>query len=153
MTALIKVTSQSIRGFIRNPRRFVEKLRSIPTSRIFSFFRPIPAPYRQQFRMSLYKWLLYHQESIVFDKASWMGVKALKNPLDAWIYQEIIYEVKPDFVIEIGSFNGGSTLYLANLLDIIGSGSVISIDIDRSRFQVNHPRISVLRETVIQLRS
>ncbi len=70
-----------------------------------------------------------------------MGVEALKNPLDAWIYQEIIYDVKPQVVIEIGSYSGGSTLYFAHLLDLLGSGVVISIDVDRSRFSVAHDRI------------
>jgi cephalosporin hydroxylase len=70
-----------------------------------------------------------------------MGVSAFKNPLDSWIYQEIIYETKPDTLIEIGSAKGGSTLYFAHLLDLVGKGQVISIDIDRSAFQVSHPRI------------
>lgn len=70
-----------------------------------------------------------------------MGVRALKNPLDAWIYQEIIHEIKPDVVIEIGSAEGGGTLYLANLLDLVDKGKVISIDIDRSKYNVKHDRI------------
>jgi cephalosporin hydroxylase len=73
-----------------------------------------------------------------------MGVRALKNPFDAWICQEIIYNVQPDVIIEIGSASGGSTLYLANLLDILGKGMVISIDIDRSTYCVEHNRIVVL---------
>jgi cephalosporin hydroxylase len=73
-----------------------------------------------------------------------MGVRALKNPFDAWIYQEIIYDVKPDVIVEIGSAEGGSTLYFANLLDILGKGMVISIDIDRSKYGVKHDRIVVI---------
>lgn len=73
-----------------------------------------------------------------------MGTRALKNPFDAWIYQEIIYEVRPDIVAEIGSAEGGSTLYFANILDLIGKGAVISIDCDRSKFNVKHPRVMTL---------
>lgn len=91
--------------------------------------------------MTLSKWLLHHQSNIVFEKCYWMGVRALKNPLDAWIYQEIIHEIKPDVVIEIGSAEGGGTLYLANLLDLVDKGKVISIDIDRSKYNVKHDRI------------
>jgi cephalosporin hydroxylase len=91
--------------------------------------------------MNLEQWLLYHQSQIVFRQCSWMGVRIYKNPLDAWIYQEIIYETTPDVIVEIGSADGGSTLYLAHLLDLIGNGSVISIDISRHTFQVTHPRI------------
>jgi cephalosporin hydroxylase len=70
-----------------------------------------------------------------------MGVRALKNPLDAWIYQEIIYEVGPEVIVEIGSANGGSTLYFAHLLYLMGNGTVVSVDIDRSNFHVGHERI------------
>ncbi|MHB8628328.1 MAG: CmcI family methyltransferase [Aggregatilineales bacterium] len=91
--------------------------------------------------MSLYQWLLYHQQGIVFEKCTWMGARALKNPLDAWIYQEIIYEVKPDVIVEIGSAYGGSALFLAHMLDLIGTGIVISVDITRELFNVKHDRI------------
>ena len=60
-----------------------------------------------------------------------MGVRAIKNPFDCWIYQEIITEIRPDVIVEIGSAAGGSTLYLAHLLDLLGHGSVVSIDINR----------------------
>jgi len=97
--------------------------------------------YRRRFSISLRQWLLYHQHRIIFSRSSWMGVPMLKNPLDAWVYQELLYEIQPDIVIEIGSAAGGSTLFLAHLLDIIGKGQVISIDIDRSTYHVQHPRI------------
>jgi cephalosporin hydroxylase len=96
--------------------------------------------YSKALEMPLKEWLMHYQQ-IHFNKSSWMGIRALKNPLDAWIYQEIIYEVKPDVIIEIGSKEGGSTLFLANLLDAIGKGQVISIDINRSDFLAKHPRI------------
>src|SRR5206468_688046 len=55
--------------------------------------------YARTYAMSLAKWMLYHQDNIVFDKVHWMGVRALKNPLDCWIYQEIIWETKPEVLI------------------------------------------------------
>jgi cephalosporin hydroxylase len=100
--------------------------------------------YRWKYSMKLKQWLIYHQKDIVFNKCSWMGVHTIKNPLDAWIYQEIIYDVQPDVIVEIGSFEGGSTLYLAHLLDILGKGMVISIDIDRKIYHVEHKRIVVI---------
>ncbi|HIC34473.1 MAG TPA: cephalosporin hydroxylase, partial [Gammaproteobacteria bacterium] len=73
-----------------------------------------------------------------------MGIRALTNPFDAWIYQEILYEVQPEVIIEIGSNEGGSTLFFAHMLDLLKKGSVISIDIDRSRFQAKHDRIELI---------
>lgn len=100
--------------------------------------------YHAKWSMTLREWLAYHQREIVFDRCRWMGVPALKNPLDAWIYQEILWEVRPDVLIEIGSHSGGSTLFFAHLFDALGHGRVISIDIDRSKFAVQHERIVAL---------
>jgi cephalosporin hydroxylase len=70
-----------------------------------------------------------------------MGSTARKMVLDAWVYQQIIYEVKPDFIIEIGNAEGGSTKFLANMLDLLGHGQVIAVDIDHSLFEIEHPRV------------
>jgi cephalosporin hydroxylase len=99
------------------------------------------AEYDDRYGMSLREWLRFHQGEIVFDKVSWMGKRIWKNILDAWIYQEIIWEVQPEVIVEIGSKYGGSTLFLANMLDLMGLGQVISIEIDRSSYDVDHPRI------------
>ncbi len=42
----------------------------------------------------------------------WLGTAILKCPTDLWIYQEIIYELKPDVIVETGTFNGGSAYFL-----------------------------------------
>lgn len=121
--------------------------------------RPRRAEYRSLDKMSLRKWLVYHQRTIAFEKCHWMGIRTVKNPLDAWIYQEIIFEVKPDIVIEIGSAEGGTTLFLAQLLDHMDRGKVISVDIDHSQFKARHKRIitvtgnSSADETVLHIAS
>jgi cephalosporin hydroxylase len=93
---------------------------------------------------SLADWLDYHQRQVVFDQVTWMGIPTLKNVLDLWVYQELIAKIKPDWIIEMGSFQGGSTLYLAQLLENIGHGRVLSIDTDHSQFKAVHPRIAML---------
>ncbi|MDP4001788.1 MAG: CmcI family methyltransferase [bacterium] len=74
----------------------------------------------------------------------WMGIKLFKCPLDLWVYQEILFEVKPDLIVECGTADGGSTLYLANLCDIMDKGEIISIDIKERPQIPKHPRISYL---------
>lgn len=74
----------------------------------------------------------------------WLGVKTLKTPLDMWIYQEIIFEIKPDVIIECGTDNGGSALFMANILDLIGNGKIISIDILKNDNLPKHKRIEYL---------
>lgn len=71
----------------------------------------------------------------------WMGVEMQKCPFDLFMYQEIIYETRPDLIIECGSWRGGSALYMANLMDILQHGMVLTVDINRWIGFPQHPRI------------
>lgn len=61
---------------------------------------------------------------------SWMGRPIIQYPQDMIAMQEIIYEIKPDLIIETGVAHGGSLIYYASLLELIGNGEVLGIDID-----------------------
>ncbi|MDY6803194.1 MAG: CmcI family methyltransferase [Cyanobacteriota bacterium] len=77
----------------------------------------------------------------------WMGHPIFKCPLDLWIYQEIMFKLKPDVVIESGTYHGGSALYLASICDLIGNGKVITIDLTDSyggQKKTKHERITYL---------
>lgn len=54
----------------------------------------------------------------------------------------MIWELKPDFIIETGTDRGGSALFFASIFDLIGNGKVITIDINNYSEKVNHPRIT-----------
>jgi cephalosporin hydroxylase len=62
-----------------------------------------------------------------------------------WIYQEIIHELRPDVIVETGTFNGGSALYMASLFDLLGGGRVITVDLDPQPNLPTHPRINYVR--------
>jgi cephalosporin hydroxylase len=72
---------------------------------------------------------------------SWFGHQTLKCPLDLWIYQELLVRTRPDLVVETGTWRGGSALYLAMMLDGIGHGRVITIDVEPRPGRPVHPRI------------
>jgi len=74
----------------------------------------------------------------------WMGVTTLKCPLDLWIYQEILCEVRPDLVVECGTYRGGSALFLASICDFLGHGEVVTIDVDSLPDRPFHPRLHYL---------
>ena len=61
---------------------------------------------------------------------SWMGVPVIQMPADVMATQEVIWATKPDVIIETGVARGGSVLFMASLLEIIGKGKVIGVDID-----------------------
>jgi cephalosporin hydroxylase len=77
---------------------------------------------------------------------SWLGFPMFKCPLDMWIYQELITALRPELIIETGTYKGGSALYLATLCDLLDHGRVITIDIDAhaAAERPQHPRIEYL---------
>lgn len=71
-----------------------------------------------------------YYESLVWDNNRWLGVRCQQNPNDAWIHQEIISDVKPDFIIETGTLNGGSAALWATILQQVNpKGRIITVDI------------------------
>jgi len=83
--------------------------------------------------------------SDAWTRASWLGTQALKNPLDLWVYQEIIAETRPELIVETGTWRGGSALYLASVCELVGEGEIVSIDIAPLRDDYpRHPRITYL---------
>ncbi len=77
-------------------------------------------------------------------KVTYRGIKTIKCPFDYVIYQMLLFDVKPDLIIEIGTNHGGAALYMANMLDIIGEGEIHTIDIKEYEINdlvKNHPRI------------
>jgi cephalosporin hydroxylase len=61
---------------------------------------------------------------------SWMGVPIIQLPADVMATQEVIWATKPDIIVETGIARGGSVLFMASLLELIGKGKVIGVDVD-----------------------
>lgn len=62
---------------------------------------------------------------------SWLGMPIIQVPADIIATQEAIWTTKPDVIIETGVARGGSVVFLASMLTLIGdAGFVIGIDID-----------------------
>lgn len=61
---------------------------------------------------------------------SWMGLPIIQMPADIMATQEVIWATRPDVIIETGVARGGSLIFMASLLKVIGRGQVIGVDID-----------------------
>lgn len=80
---------------------------------------------------------------------TYKGIPALKCPLDYVLYQMLIWEIKPDLVIEIGTNKGGSALYFADLLELNGKGEVHTIDLPENNEDSllhSHRRIRIYKD-------
>jgi len=62
---------------------------------------------------------------------NWLGLPIIQRPQDMIAMQEIIWQVKPDLIIETGIAHGGSLIFYASMLELLGGeGQVLGIDID-----------------------
>lgn len=78
-----------------------------------------------------------------WQSTTWLGVPIRKSPMDILVYQELLCEVRPDFIVEAGTYQGGSALFLASICDLLGGGEVITIDVEAME-RPKHPRITYL---------
>jgi len=84
---------------------------------------------------------------------TWLGLPIIQFPQDILAMQEIIWQVKPDLIIETGIAHGGSLIFYASMLELIGGDShVLGIDIDirpHNRIEIEkHPMFKCI--TMIQ---
>ena len=87
---------------------------------------------------------------------SWMGRPIIQFPQDMIAMQELIWEIKPDLIIETGIAHGGSLIYYASIMELIGKGEILGIDIDirehNKKAILEHPmskRISMIQGSSI----
>lgn len=62
---------------------------------------------------------------------TWMGRPIIQLPQDILALQEIIWQVKPQAIVETGIAHGGSLIFHASMLELLGGeGRVLGVDID-----------------------
>jgi cephalosporin hydroxylase len=61
---------------------------------------------------------------------SWMGLPIIQFPQDIVMMQEIIFKIRPDLIIETGIARGGSLVFYASMLELLGKGKVLGVDVE-----------------------
>jgi cephalosporin hydroxylase len=74
---------------------------------------------------------------------TWRGFRCIKLPTDLILYSQVLWDNKPDILIECGTAYGGSALFYADCFNTIGKGQVITID-KAAQSQPPHPRITYI---------
>jgi cephalosporin hydroxylase len=86
--------------------------------------------------------LLY--SGLGWQRTFWRGYPIIKWPSDLFIYQEIIHAIRPDYIVETGTAQGGSALFFADMLELMGNGGVITTDLNFRPGRPDHHRIKYM---------
>lgn len=78
-----------------------------------------------------------------YGNITWLGKPIWQPVLDVWTLQETIFEIKPELLIECGTYKGGSSYFFADLFELMGKGRVITVDIMKAH-DLSHPRVTYL---------
>lgn len=73
------------------------------------------------------------QQKISYEP-TWLGVPIIQTPEDMVMMQELIWKVRPDVVIECGVAHGGALVLYASILDLLGKGHVIGVDVEIRKY-------------------
>ncbi len=68
--------------------------------------------------------------SLAWRNTTWLGQRVKRVPTDLMAYQEIVARVRPDWIIETGTEDGGRALFFASICELLDHGQVISIDVN-----------------------
>ncbi len=78
---------------------------------------------------------------------TWLGRPIIQYPQDIIAMQEIIWQVKPNLIIETGIAHGGGLIFYASMLELLGGdGQVLGIDIDIRE----HNRVEIERHPMFK---
>jgi cephalosporin hydroxylase len=90
----------------------------------------IPFGSKEGFKIISDLWLKSGWETKYVYSFAWMGRPIIQLPEDMIRIQEVIFNVKPDVIIETGIAHGGSLIFYATLCKVMEKGRVIGIDIE-----------------------
>ena len=98
---------------------------------------PIPDEQRDSFIHAYWR-------SRAWQQVTWLGQAVPAAPADLLAYQDLIAEIRPDWIIETGTKGGGRAMFLASVCDLVGQGRIISIDMQQPDSLPEHPRVTYL---------
>jgi len=88
-------------------------------------------------------WTKLSAQYRIMYEPTWLGIPIIQFPADILMMEELIWKVRPDFIIECGLAHGGSAVMFASICELIGKGQVIGVDVEIRQYNraaiTSHP--------------
>lgn len=75
-------------------------------------------------------WLKAYAQARLTHEVTWMGIPIIQFPEDLCMMQELLWKVRPDVIVECGIAHGGSLVFYASQMELMGKGRVIGVDVE-----------------------
>jgi cephalosporin hydroxylase len=86
------------------------------------------------FRVLSQLWTRSNWHNRLSYEVTWLGIPIIQLPEDMVVMQEVIWKVRPDVIVEAGVAHGGALVLYASILELLGRGSVIGIDVEIRKY-------------------
>lgn len=84
----------------------------------------------QELERAAAEWARVSEKNKLSYEIDWLGVPVIQTPEDLVLLQELVFNIQPDFILEIGIAHGGGLIFEASLLKLLGHGTVVGVDVD-----------------------
>lgn len=107
-------------------------MRNFPQTSLKKYVLSVPDEKKDQDLLTRQgsQWVSLMAKNKLQYECEWFGIPIIQSPEDIILMQEIIYKVKPDVILDIGIAHGGSAIFYSSMLELLGKGRVIGVDID-----------------------
>jgi cephalosporin hydroxylase len=89
---------------------------------------------REGFDVLSQLWTRSNWQNRLSYEVTWLGIPIIQLPEDMVLMQELIWKVRPDVIVESGVAHGGALVLYASILELLGRGRVIGIDIEIRKY-------------------
>jgi len=79
-------------------------------------------------------WIKSSCEHKIMYEPTWLGIPIIQYAEDIVMMQELIWKIRPDMIVETGVAHGGSAILYSSILELIGKGKVIGVDIEIRKY-------------------
>jgi cephalosporin hydroxylase len=86
------------------------------------------------FRVLSQLWTRSNWQNRLSYEVTWLGIPIIQLPEDMALMQELIWKVRPDVIVESGVAHGGALVLYASILELLGRGRVIGVDIEIRKY-------------------